>query len=202
MVQSYQKSAPVLIDHIISLAKSGQKDMERVCKSIDFYSLSTCRDLLYHVQEIRFDLTEIELMLEKLHLEFLGFEIPEPSIIKRFKRAKKYASYLPSVFLKQLAKEDFAFLQEKMHKYTGFYIQKRIIRDYPIKAAANVLGYIGEVNEEKAKKSDYYQSGELEGKEGVERQYEDILRGRKGKKYFRRNNLNKITGSFENGKNG
>ena len=35
-----------------------------------------------------------------------------------------------------------------MHKYTGFFIQKRIIRDYPIKAAANVLGYIGEVNED------------------------------------------------------
>ncbi|WP_417429761.1 tetratricopeptide repeat protein [Kiloniella sp.] len=81
-LQAIQKSR----ENIISLAKSGQKDMERVCKSIDFYSLSTCRDLLYHVQEIRFDLTEIELMLEKLHLEFLGFEIPEPSIIKRFKR--------------------------------------------------------------------------------------------------------------------
>jgi penicillin-binding protein 2 len=86
-----------------------------------------------------------------------------------------------------------------MHKYNGFYIQKRIIRDYPIKAASNVLGYIGEVNEEKAKKSDYYQSGELEGKEGVERQYENLLRGSKGKKYLHRNRFNKVTGSYKNG---
>ncbi|PQJ81043.1 penicillin-binding protein 2 [Polaribacter porphyrae] len=134
-------------------------------------------------------------------LEFCRLlKIDKQNFLKRFKKAEKYATYLPSVFLKQLAKEDFAYLQEKLHKYAGFYIQKRIIRDYPIKAAANVLGYIGEVNEEKAKKSNYYQQGELEGKDGVERQYENILRGRKGKKYFRRNNLNKVTGSFENGK--
>ena len=77
--------------------------------------------------------------------------------------------------------------------------KKRIIRDYPIKAAANVLGYIGEVNEEKAKKSDYYQSGELEGKDGVEKQYEDILRGKKGKKLSHKNRFNKVTGSYKNG---
>ncbi|TXD53249.1 MULTISPECIES: penicillin-binding protein 2 [unclassified Polaribacter] len=118
---------------------------------------------------------------------------------KRLVRAENYASYLPSVFLKQLAKKDFAFLQEKLHKYSGFYIQKRIIRDYPIKAAANVLGYIGEVNEERARKSDYYEQGELEGKDGVEKQYENILRGKKGKKYLKRNNLNKVTGSYKEG---
>lgn len=126
-------------------------------------------------------------------------KIDKKDFLKRFKKAERYATYLPSVFLKQLAKEDFAYLQEKLHKYPGFYIQKRIIRDYPIKAAANVLGYIGEVNEKKAKNNDYYQQGELEGKDGVERQYEDVLRGKKGKKYYKRNNLNKITGSFDNG---
>tara|TARA_R110002126_G_scaffold77796_3_gene193998 strand:+ start:65810 stop:67696 length:1887 start_codon:yes stop_codon:yes gene_type:complete len=133
-------------------------------------------------------------------LEFCKLlKIDKEDFLKRFTRAEKYASYLPSVFLKQLAKEDFAFLQEKLHKYTGFFIQKRIIRDYPIKAAANVLGYIGEVNEEKARKNDYYQQGELEGKDGIERQYENILRGRKGKKYLHRNRFNKVTGSFKDG---
>lgn len=120
---------------------------------------------------------------------------------ERFKKAENYATYLPSVFLKQLAKDDFAYLQEKLHKFQGFYIQKRIIRNYPIKAAANVVGYIGEVNEEKAKKSAYYQQGELEGKYGVEKYYEEVLRGVKGKKYLTRNNLNRVTGSYNNGLN-
>jgi len=133
-------------------------------------------------------------------LEFCRLlKIDKKEFLKKFKKAEKYASYLPSVFLKQLAKEDFAFLQEKLHKYTGFFIQKRIIRDYPIKAAANVLGYIGEVNEEKARKNNYYEQGELEGKDGIERQYENVLRGRKGKKYLHRNRFNKVTGAFKGG---
>ncbi len=41
----------------------------------DFYSLSTCRDLLYHVQETDFDLDELRAMLDALHLEFLGFTL-------------------------------------------------------------------------------------------------------------------------------
>ncbi len=134
-------------------------------------------------------------------IEFCNLlKIDKESFIKRFHKAKRYASYLPSVFLKQLAKKDFAFLQEKLHKYSGFYIQKRIIRKYPIKAAANVLGYIGEVNESLAKKNDYYQAGELIGKDGIEREYENDLRGSKGKKFLQRNNLNKVTGSFSDGK--
>lgn len=133
-------------------------------------------------------------------LEFCKLlKIDKEDFLKRLQKAEDYAPYLASVFLKQLAKEDFAFLQEKLHKYTGFFIQKRIIRDYPIKAAANVLGYIGEVNEEKARNSTYYQQGELEGKDGVERQYEDILRGKKGKKYLHRNRFNKVTGSYKDG---
>ena len=134
-------------------------------------------------------------------LEFCKLlKIDIEDFIKRYNKASKYASYLPSVFLKQLAKEDFAFLQEKLYKYDGFFIQKRVIRKYPINAAANVLGYIGEVNEQLAKKNTYYQAGELIGKDGIEKQYENFLRGIKGKKLFNRNNLNKITGSFKNGK--
>ncbi|WP_299050065.1 penicillin-binding protein 2 [uncultured Polaribacter sp.] len=133
-------------------------------------------------------------------LEFCNLlKIDKKSFLKRLDKAKKYASYLPSVFLKQLAKEDFAYLQEKLHKYQGFYIQKRIIREYPFNAAANVLGYIGEVSEAIAIKSNYYEAGELIGKDGIERQYESFLRGEKGKKYLQRNNLNKVTGSYKNG---
>ena len=134
-------------------------------------------------------------------LEFCNLlKIDKENFLKRFHKANNYASYLPSVFLKQLAKEDFAFLQEKLHKYSGFFIQKRIIRKYPINAAANVLGYIGEVNENLAKENPYYQPGELIGKDGIERQYEDYLRGNKGTKYLQRNNLNKVTGSYLKGK--
>lgn len=126
-------------------------------------------------------------------------KIDKEDFIKRLDKAERYARWLPSVFLKQLAKEDFAYLQEKLDNFKGFYIQKRIIRNYPIKSAANVLGFISEVNEKIAKNSNYYEQGELIGKLGIEKQYEEVLRGVKGKKYFKRNNLNEITGPYKNG---
>jgi penicillin-binding protein 2 len=133
-------------------------------------------------------------------LEFCNLlKINKQYFLKRFKKAEKYATYKPSVFLKQLAKEDFAFLQEKLQKFRGFYIQKRIIREYPVKVAANVLGYIGEVNESMAAKNNYYQQGELIGKDGIERQYEKLLRGKKGKKFLSLNRFNTVTGPYLKG---
>ncbi|MBS9773878.1 MAG: penicillin-binding protein 2 [Tenacibaculum sp.] len=134
-------------------------------------------------------------------LEFCSLlKIDKENFKKRINKAINYATYRPSVFLKQLAKEDYAVLQEKLNKFKGFYIQKRIIRNYPVKSAANVLGYISEVNERVAKNSDYYEQGELIGWWGVEKQYEKVLRGVKGKKYFSRDNLNRITGVYKKGK--
>ncbi|MEE4000647.1 penicillin-binding protein 2 [Tenacibaculum sp. FZY0031] len=151
--------------------------------------------------QLSYDVMIIPKEVEPLDtLEFCSLlKIDKEDFIKRYKKAESYARWLPSVFLKQLAKKDYAFLQEKLPKYKGFYIQKRIIRNYPVKSAANVLGFISEVNEYVAKNSDYYEQGELIGKLGVEKQYEKELRGVKGRKYFKRNNLNKITGSYKNG---
>lgn len=42
----------------------------------DFYSLSECRDLLFHVQENTFTLPQIGDCLKQLGLKFLGFELP------------------------------------------------------------------------------------------------------------------------------
>ncbi len=121
------------------------------------------------------------------------------SKLLKFKNPKKHAPWLPDVFISQVAKEDYAYLQEKLHKFNGFYIQKKIIRNYPEKSAANVLGFLGEVTELEAKKSNYYNKRDLIGKSGVESYYEETLRGIKGKKHFNRDNLNRVTGAYKNG---
>jgi len=57
-----------------------QRDDEllaRVVRGEDFYSLSGCRDLLFHVQEHRFTLPQIGGLLERLNLEFIGFEFAD-----------------------------------------------------------------------------------------------------------------------------
>ncbi len=127
-------------------------------------------------------------------------KITKDDFIKRLNRAKRYSLRIPSTFLTQLSKEDYAYLQEKMYKYKGFYIQKRSLREYPINSSPNILGYISEVNESMIKKNPYYQLGELIGTAGVEKTYEEVLRGRKGVKYTHRNRFNKEIGPYKNGK--
>ena len=56
-------------------------------------------------------------------------------------------------------------------------------RTYPSGAAtANILGYVGEISEEelKARPESLYSGGDLIGKSGIERSYEEVLRGEAG----------------------
>ncbi len=133
-------------------------------------------------------------------LEFCGLlGIDKEKFIKSLKKAKTYSSRLPSVLVHQLSKEDYARLQEKMRKYTGFYIQKRSLRYYDTSSGANVLGYISEVNERDLAKNKYYIQGELTGRTGVEKQYEELLRGRKGVQYIQKDRFNRDIGPYKNG---
>ena len=51
--------------------------LARVARGEDFYSLSGCRDLVFHVQEQRFTLPQIAGLIERLGLQFIGFEFPD-----------------------------------------------------------------------------------------------------------------------------
>ena len=70
---------------IVSLAEAGNQTMAKLCNFGDFFSLSNCRDLLFHVQEHRYTLPQIKNALKALNLEFLGFEIRNQDTLKKFK---------------------------------------------------------------------------------------------------------------------
>ncbi|MFO7744895.1 MAG: penicillin-binding protein 2, partial [Psychroflexus sp.] len=118
----------------------------------------------------------------------------------QLEKAWRYSPRLASVITPQLTKDEFAYLQERMHKYEGFYIQKRSLRDYNIDHSANILGYIAEVGQGEISENSYYQSGDLKGKQGVEEQYEKILRGERGVKHYLRDIHNKNIKPFKEGK--
>ncbi len=118
---------------------------------------------------------------------------------EQLQKARIYSPRLPSVLVPQLSKEDYAGLQEKMRKYKGFYIEKRSLRDYRTDAAANVLGYISEVNEWDLQRNPYYSQGELTGRTGIEKEYEETLRGRKGVKMIQKDRFNRDIGPYQNG---
>jgi len=133
-------------------------------------------------------------------IEFCNLlKIDKEKFKKKIEKARRHSPRLPSVLVPQLSKEDYASLQEKMRKYQGFYIQKRSLRYYATKSGANVLGYISEVNERDLKKNPNYIAGELTGRTGIEKQYEDTLRGRKGIKYIQKDRFNRDIGPYKEG---
>ncbi len=125
--------------------------------------------------------------------------ISKIDFIQKLEKAKVYSPRLPSIFLPQLNKAEYAAFQEKIRKFEGFYIQKRALRDYQVNVAANVFGYIAQVNDKIIESNPYYKSGDLMGMQGVEKTYEDILRGVKGVKYRQRDKFNKDIGSYKDG---
>lgn len=117
----------------------------------------------------------------------------------QLQKAIHYSPWLPSPFLTQLNKKEFATFQEQMRRFKGFYIQKRYLRDYQTISAANIFGDIAQVNQTEIDRNPYYKSGDLKGKNGVELAYEDVLKGTKGIKRVQRDKLNRELGPYKNG---
>ena len=151
--------------------------------------------------EVSYDIMIIPKDVEALDtLEFCSLlKITKEDFLKRYERTNNYSPRIPSIFLGQVSKEDYAFLQEKMYRYKGFYIQKRFLRQYPNNTSANVLGYISEVNERMLKNNPEYQLGELVGYHGIEKQYEHLLKGKKGVNFIQKNRFNKEIGPYKDG---
>ncbi len=126
--------------------------------------------------------------------------LSKSQFLEKMKKARNYSPYKASIFEKQLSARVYAGFQERLFEYQGFFVQNRTVRKYPDSVAAHVLGYIGEVDENRIKKTNnYYQIGDYIGISGIERSYENILRGQRGTKIIMVDVLNREQGSYENG---
>ena len=110
-----------------------------------------------------------------------------------------YSTYTPQRLITQLSTQDYGRLQEKLYRFPGFFIQKRILRQYNYAAAANVLGNLREVSRADIEADPYYMAGDYTGDLGVERSYEQYLRGVKGVEVLMRDANGRIQGRYEGG---
>lgn len=101
-------------------------------------------------------------------------------IATELRRAARYSVRRPSLIVKQMSLESKLLFDEG--DFPGFYTVYRTMRSYPRKMAGNLLGYISEVDEATIERDDYYQRGDYRGMSGIERTYEEVLRGDKGLK--------------------
>ncbi len=125
-------------------------------------------DTLELAKSMGVELAEVRTLFQKLREKLLFRQI---------------SSFQPSIFYKQMTAKQYGIFQEKLYKFKGFYGQRRIVRNYEFETAANILGYVGEINESQLKERAYYTQGDYWGISGIEKTYEDVLRGEKGARY-------------------
>lgn len=133
-------------------------------------------------------------------LEFCGLlGMPIEDFRKKLTKATKYSRVKASVFEKQISAATYAVLQERLYKYKGFFVQSRTLRRYPENVSAHSLGYIGEADEKLIKSNEYYKQGDYVGIAGIEKSYEEELRGKRGARVVMVDVHNREKGSFANG---
>ncbi len=115
-------------------------------------------------------------------------------------KSYKYSKNSPFTFVDKIDPKIYYRFVEHIFEFPGFYPKIKNIRNYPYPNAAQVIGYIGEVDQEKINSSDgAYLMGDLMGITGVEVSYEDELRGEKGIKLEIRDNLGRTVESYRGG---
>lgn len=118
----------------------------------------------------------------------------EASYIRRiFDKARSRGEFhRPQILVEQLTPAQFAAVSEQLFKFKGFFAESRTLRVYPERTGALFLGDVGKISPNEFKNSSYYTKQEYIGKSGIEKAYEEELRGVKGINYAFRDNVGNI----------
>lgn len=102
---------------------------------------------------------------------------------------------------KNLSPESVARLQEGMNDFVGIDLVEKAQRIYPYKVGSSFMGYINEVSREMLQKERYasYRRGDMVGITGLEKSYEEELRGVPGVQFLLQDVRQRVVGSYKEG---
>ena len=128
----------------------------------------------------------------------------EPSFIRarlqEYERRKSSIGFQSVTMLRTVPAETYMRFDEVKYRFPGFKGQVRGIRDYPVNAGGNLLGYVSEVNQDYIDRHPgEYRSGDYAGMTGIEAAREEDLRGEKGYHIYLRNSRNQIEQPYKDG---
>ncbi len=107
-------------------------------------------------------------------------------IWKQYMKTKDI-QYLPVKIKKRVDFQKINEIEEKSSEYPGVVYQVEPVRSYPFgKIAPHILGYVGEVSaaELRERYQEGIKAGDMVGKQGVERYFDNILRGKNGASFL------------------
>jgi penicillin-binding protein 2 len=127
----------------------------------------------------------------------LPYQLKDPQVVFNFLRMigfdtrtagdvywnKKYLPYQSVLVQKNISLRDISLIEENREILTGVMIGSRVIRHYPYdRLLSHVIGYVGQINaEELGNLKNYgYKIGDIIGMSGIERYYDQYLKGING----------------------
>lgn len=118
-----------------------------------------------------------------------GLQIDHDDLVTRLRRFEKARrpKYEPITVKEDLTAADLAFVAS--HNDPDFFPEMEVLHEqrrlYPQnQLAAHLIGYTGEVSESELDQAEFarYNQGDIVGKAGIERQYNDLLKGEDGQR--------------------
>ncbi|MCD6407524.1 penicillin-binding protein 2, partial [bacterium] len=131
-----------------------------------------CLNLVF----VPYDLKDIEKESEILS-KIISYS--KETIIKKFKR-RYFNPYDRIILKRKLTEKEVSLIEENSMRLPGIFVQEGLTRKYPLgKKAAHLIGYTGEITPIQLKllKSKGYKQGDIIGQQGIEKYYEEYLRG-------------------------
>lgn len=129
----------------------------------------------------------------------------DPEYIKELlSKAKGTNRFNPIKLKRDIDFKTVAYLEENKERLKGVSYQVESLRSYPWKfRGSHMFGYNSEISEKQLdeQEGDYYRQGDVVGATGLERYYENYLRGEKGSKLVSVDVNGREVGPFNEGKN-
>lgn len=106
-----------------------------------------------------------------------------PKLRRRLQEELKLAPAAPVTLRSDVGRYLVYYLQENQDRFPGVEVRRVFVRDYPMGTlGAHLFGNVGEVSEEQLEENRYreLEPGDTIGQDGVEYQYDEVLRGEAG----------------------
>lgn len=127
-------------------------------------------------------------------------QVDEEFVQQRIREAQQYSWHRTSRLFTEVSFEVFSAIQENLWQLPGIGHTIESKRSYPTDVnASHVFGYLIEASPEELQASDYIRMGDHIGKSGIERIYENYLRGERGTEYIRVNAFGQALGLYNDG---
>ena len=133
--------------------------------------------------DVRITLKDAEPVTATLAKLSRHLDIPEDALMSKIKQTPGVSAYKPVLLSQDIGRDVLAAIEVNKFDLPGISVNVNLRRHYIYeRVAAHLIGYLSEINSEELKSGVYpdLRSGELIGKFGAEKVYENYLRGKRG----------------------